>query len=432
MPLRSLAVDFNAFFASCEQQDRPELRGHPVAIVPVLAETTSCIAANYLAKACGVRTGTRIAEARQLCPEIRLIAQRPRLYIDYSRQLRAIIESCIHITSVRSIDEVECDLTATFAPREKALSVAREIKTRIGQEIGPCLTSSIGIAPNWLLAKLATDLQKPDGLVVIDDDDLPQKLLGLKLQDFLGVGAAMEARLRAHGIDTAEQFYAASPALLRGIWGGVEGERMHARLHGAAIPLPPPKKQTIGHSHVLPPTLRTVPRAHAVLHRLLQKAAMRLRQSGHYAGALSLSLDYYDEVSWSDELRCTETQDTLQLTQALNQLWARRPVALRARAPFRVGLVLTRLLPWSAHTPDLFHQARDTARAQLHQAMDTLNQTFGHGSVYFGGAHGVQAAAPMRISFTCIPEPELEEIDPQRARRLRPLTSPHPLQDSLS
>jgi DNA polymerase-4 len=169
-----------------------------------------------------------------------------------------------------------------------------------------------------------------------------------------------------------------------------------------------------------------------VLHRLLQKAAMRLRQSGHYAGALSLSLDYYDDVSWSDELRCTETQDTLQLTQALNQLWARRPVALRARAPFRVGLVLTRLLPWSAHTPDLFHQARDTARAQLHQAMDTLNQTFGHGSVYFGGAHGVQAAAPMRISFTCIPEPELEEIDPQRERRLRPLTSPHPLQDSLS
>ena len=137
----------------------------------------------------------------------------------------------------------------------------------------------------------------------------------------------MEARLRAHGIDTAEQFYAASPGLLRGIWGGVEGERMHARLHGAAIPLPPPKKQTIGHSHVLPPPLRTVPRAHAVLHRLLQKAAMRLRQSGHYAGALSLSLDYYDEVSWSDELRCTETQDTLQLTQALNQLWARRRAA---------------------------------------------------------------------------------------------------------
>ena len=221
MPLRSLAVDFNAFFASCEQQERPELRGHPVAIVPVLAESTSCIAASYLAKARGVRTGTSIAEARQLCPEIRLIAQRPRLYIDYSRQLRAIIESCIHITSVRSIDEVECDLTATFAPREKALAVAREIKTRIGQQIGPCLTSSIGIAPNWLLAKLATDLQKPDGLVVIDDDDLPQKLLGLKLQDFLGVGQAMEARLRAHGIDTTEKLCAASPALLRGIWGGV-------------------------------------------------------------------------------------------------------------------------------------------------------------------------------------------------------------------
>ena len=426
MPLRSLAVDFNSFFASCEQQERPELRGRPLGIVPVLAETTCCIAASHAAKARGVKVGTGLAEARALCPDIRLVPQRPAVYIGYSRRLRAIIESCLHIREVRSIDEVECDLTATFAPRAKALAVAREIKARIAREIGPCLTSSIGIGPNWMLAKMATDLQKPDGLVVIDDADLPQRLLGLKLQDFPGIGANMEFRLRARGIDTVAKLYAAPKAVLRGVWGGIEGERMHARLRGAAIPLPVEKNQTIGHSHVLPPCLRTGPKSLAVLHRLVQKAALRLRHSGHYAGALGLTLDFYDALHWSDELRFNETQDTLRFTEALNRLWARRPAALQRRAPFRVGVVLTRLRLPGGSTPDLFHQARDEARGRLHRAVDTLNQTFGHGSVYFGGAHGVQAAAPMRISYTCIPEPELEEIDPARERRLRPRQPPRP------
>jgi DNA polymerase-4 len=420
MPLRTLAVDFNSFFASCEQQERPELRGKPVGIVPVLAETTGCIAASYPAKARGVRVGTGIAEARLLCPDIILVPQRPKLYIQYHRRLLDVIESCIHVTEKKSIDEVECALTATFAPREKALTVARQIKARIARHIGPCLTSSIGIAPNWMLAKMATDLQKPDGLVVLDDADIPRRLLGLKLQDFLGIGENMEARLLAHGIDTVEKLYAAPKGLLRGVWGGIEGERMHARLRGADIPLPVEKHQTVGHSHVLPPQLRTVPKSHAVLHRLLQKAAMRLRHIGRYAGGLLLLLDYYDETHWSDEIRFNETQDTVALTQALELLWARRPAALQRRAPFRVGVVLTRLLLMSGHTPDLFHHARDAARERLHHAVDTLNQTFGHGSVYFGGAHGVQESAPMRISYTCIPEPELEEIDEARGRRLRP------------
>ena len=81
MALRSLAVDFNSFFASCEQQERPELRGKPIGIVPVLAETTCCIAASYAAKARGVKVGTGIAEARALCPGIVIVPQRPALYI---------------------------------------------------------------------------------------------------------------------------------------------------------------------------------------------------------------------------------------------------------------------------------------------------------------------------------------------------------------
>ena len=136
MPLRCLAVDFNSFFASCEQQEHPRLRGKPLGIVPVVAESTCCIAASYPAKARGVRVGTGLAEARQLCPGIEFIEARPKVYIDYHRRLLAVIESCLHVTEIRSIDEMECDLTATFAPREKALAVAYEIKTQVARRVG--------------------------------------------------------------------------------------------------------------------------------------------------------------------------------------------------------------------------------------------------------------------------------------------------------
>ena len=421
MPLRTLAVDFNSFFASCEQQDVPRLRGKPIGVVPVSGTDSTCIiAASYAAKARGVKMGVSIPDARRLCPGLELVEARPRLYIETHHRLLEAIEACIHVTEVRSIDEVECDLTDTFAPREKALAVAKQIKATVAQRIGPCLTSSIGIAPNWMLAKMATDMQKPDGLTVIEDADIPQRLLGLELQDFLGIGPHMDARLRAKGIDSPAKLYDATKTQLRGIWGSVEGERMHARLRGENVPSPVERNKTIGHSHVLPPALRNQVKSHAVLHRLLQKAAMRLRSIGHYAGGLMVFVGYRDDVKWSDEIRFNETQDTLALTHALNQMWERRPKGVRNRQPMQVGLVLNRLLQMSGHTLDLFDQPGHEARERLGRAVDVLNQTFGHGSVFFGGAFGVTENAPMRISYTCIPKPELEEIDLNRKGRLRP------------
>lgn len=417
MPLRTLAVDFNSYFASCEQQERPELRGRPIGIVPVLADTTCCIAASYAAKQRGVKVGTSIPEARALCPDIVLVQQRPSLYIDYHRRLLAEIEACVHVTTIKSIDEMECDLTATFAPREKALAVARQIKERIARNVGPCLTCSIGLAPNWLLAKLATDMDKPDGLVVLDDADLPQKLLHLAPADICGIGPRMDHRLRAHGIDSVEKLYAATKAELRGIWGGVEGERMHARLRGDLVPLPPSVPRTVGHSHVLAPVRRNDAMARAVLHRMLQKAAMRLRALAHYAGGLSVFVGCSDRSTWEDDIRLTETQDTHALTRALAQVLARRTAPFRS--PVKVGVLLHRLLPMSAHTPELFDREQAAAHERLDEALDTLNRTYGHGTVFLGGAFGVTKDAPMRIAFTRIPTPELEEIDPSKNRRVR-------------
>ncbi len=422
MPLRALAVDFNSFFASVEQQERPELRGKPVGIVPVVAETTGCVAVSIEAKQQGLQRNVRVADARRLCPGIKIIEARPETYINYHRRLAEVIESCVHVTKVASIDEVTCELKGRWAEPARAVALATQIKDKIYREVGPCLRSSIGIAPNWLLAKVASDMQKPDGLVVLNDEDIPAKLLHLKPGDISGIGPNMQRRLTEHGIHTVEELYAASQTELRGLWRGVRGVQMWRLLHGEDQPFFEQQEgQTIGHGHVLPPELRNEASAVAVLHRLLQKAAMRLRDSGLYTGALSVSFGYRDDERWSDELTFNETQDTLVLTHALNQLLARRPRELRAKPPTQVGIMLTRMLASEAHTPDLFDDTgKEKKRGQLFSAMDTLNRALGKNSVYFGGAHGATKYAPMRIAFTRIPRPELEEIDRSLNRRIRP------------
>ncbi|MBL9187209.1 MAG: hypothetical protein JNK23_07010 [Opitutaceae bacterium] len=419
--LRNLAIDFDSFFASVEQQERPELRGKPVGVVPVMAETTGCIAISIEAKKLGLKRNVRVAEARRLCPGIAIVESRPEVYIAYHRRLKAIIESCVPVKKVQSIDELECELTADFghAP-ERARQLALDIKTKLAREAGAHVRCSIGIGPNWFLAKVASDMEKPDGLVVIDDADIPGKLLRLKLTDFCGIGEAMEARLHQAGIDTVAQLYATSAAQLRAIWGSVEGARFHAWMNGGLQEREASQHNTVGHGHVLPPQGRNDATALAVLHRLLQKAAMRLRHTGHYAGALHVSVRYRDGTSWSGDRRFNETQDTLHFTRVLNELWATRPRAHLRLVPIQVGVILADLLEGSAHTGDLFTAETENARARLHSAVDTLNKTFGKNSVYFGGAHGATDYAPMRIAFTRIPEPELEEIDAALGRRLKP------------
>ncbi len=420
--LRALAIDFNSYFASVEQQERPELRGRPLIVVPVLAETTGAIAVSIEAKKLGLQRNARLAEARRLCPGLLIVEARPEVYIRYHRKLKEVVETLIPVTKIQSIDELECALTGDFAQPERARRLARQIKAKIAREVGPCLRSSIGIGPNWFLAKLASDLEKPDGLVLLDDADIPGELIkrNVQLGDFTGIGPNMDTRLRAADIHDVALLYAASRDRLRRVWGSVEGARFHDWLHGGVQKREEPKHSTIGHSHVLPPTQRNGPAALAVLHRLLQKAAMRLRHEGFYAGGLQLTVGYRDDTDWNADLQFNESQDTLLFTQALNELWSRRPRTHQTKAPKHVGVVLLRLLAANLHTADLFENSKEETRTKLFQAVDTLNKALGKNSVYFGGAHGATNYAPMRIAFTRIPDPEIEEIDARMERRVKP------------
>ena len=417
--LRYLTIDFNSFFASVEQQERPELRGKPVGIVPVMAETTGCVAVSLEAKAMGLSRNARVSDARRMCPGIVIVEARPETYINYHRRLKDVIASLVPDIEVQSIDEVTAHLHEML-DRTEAEKLARKIKAKITREVGPLLRSSIGIAPTWLLAKVASDMQKPDGLVILDDEDIPAKLLHLAPGDIAGIGPNIQRRLGEHGITTMAQLYAATMAEFRGIWGGIRGEQIWRLLHGEDLPYFEQKTgQSIGHGHVLPPAKRNHTDGLAVLHRLLQKAAMRLRHSKLYASALSVSVDYTDETHWSDEFQLTETQDTLRLTHALNDLWGKRPAKFSRRTPLRIGVHLTGLIDLKMHTPDLFEEKTEQARGKLFAAVDHLNKVLGKNSVYLGGAHGATKDAPMRIAFTRIPEPEIEEIDRSYEGRLK-------------
>ncbi|SRR5581483_82002 len=404
MSLRSLLVDFNSYFASVEQQLRPELRGRPVAVVPVLADSTCCIAVSYEAKKFGIKTGTRVGLARQICPELEVVEARPPLYVQIHHALLAAIESCIPIEEVLSIDEVRCNLVAKWRQREKAQALGHDIKKKIAKKVGRFLRSSIGIAPNPLLAKVASDMQKPNGLVIIEKADLPHCLYRLELRDFCGIGSRMEKRLRIAGIHTVEQLCAAPRGHLRKIWGGVEGERMFDSLRGEWIVRPPTNKCMLGHSHVLAPEQRNDDAALAVLNRLLQKAAMRLRHDRYFARGMQLFVEFLNTGGYCEEIRFSETQDTIALTRTLQKLWAGRPRV--PQPPLMVGVDLIDLVDEKNYTPPLFPEEK--AKRKLFASIDEINRDLGKNKLYFAGSHAALDAAPMRIAFNRVPKLETE------------------------
>ncbi|WP_394647090.1 type VI secretion protein ImpB [uncultured Sphingomonas sp.] len=414
-PLRWLFLDLNSYFASVEQQVQPALRGRPIIVAPVGSDTTVAIAASVEAKRYGISTGTPVWEARQRCRELIVTPARHERYVAFHQAIVAEIERHIPVTRICSIDEVACRLLDNENSRDQAEALARRIKAGIRDRVGACLTSSIGIAPNRLLAKLASDLQKPDGLVVFEAADLPHALYPLALREIAGIGAKMERRLARDGINDIAQLLARRPRDAGHAWGGTNGDRLWYLLHGVDLPDKPTQSRTIGHSHVLSPGKRGYAAVRLTARRLALKAASRLRRKDYRARLLVLHARFEDDKSvWRTSAKLPATQDSFAMLAILDTLLPR----LRAQEAVHrsgcrmIGVTLAEIEPVAGEQHSLFAHlpaddplARETRGLALSRAMDRINERFGRHAVSVGATHGGRLdRVGTKIAFGRIPD----------------------------
>ncbi len=395
-----LFLDMNAYFASVEQEMRPELRGKPTAVVPVDADTTCCIAASYEAKRYGVKTGTKVGLAKELCPAINIVEARPVRYVEYHHSIIEAVNSVIPVDTVLSIDEMCCRLTGSQRGFEKALRLAKDVKRAINEKAGESLRCSVGLSTNRFLAKVAAEMKKPDGLTVITKNELPEKLYQLDLQDLPGIGEGMRARLKRHGVHSIEQMFKLSERDFAYIWQSVVGRRWWHMIRGEDLAEPETSRKTVGHSHVLPPEMRTEEKTRAVIVRLIHKAAFRLRRLGYVASRMDVKVRYFDrDLRWKKTVKMTKRNDTQSMLEAFSSVWPERP---RGLTPLSVSMTLYDLTPSEGTPYPLF--SREIKRDKVAIAVDSINERYGTNSIYYAPMHGAAESAPMRISFTSIPD----------------------------
>lgn len=391
-PLRVLFLDLNSYFASVEQQEHPELRGKPIAVCPVMADTSFVIAASYEAKKFGVKTGTMIGDAKVMCPGLLLIDASHTIYVSYHNRIVEVAESVLPVDKVCSVDEMRFRLIGEEREPARAIELAHKMKKAIHDKVGECLTSSIGIAPNAFLAKVASDMQKPDGLVLLEAHDLPTKLHDLKLTDFAGINKRMQVRLNAAGIFSAEQMCAAGRQELAAAFGSVVGDRWWFLLRGYEVEHQERGRRSLSHSHVLPPKHRTEEGCREVLLRLMHKAAQRLRGENLWTKGMDVHVGGFKK-SWTVRLRLPPTQDSVTMTEYLLEAWEKRDFL----SPRMVAVTFHDLMTEEAVTPSLFDTSMQ--RGHFSQAMDKLNTKFGKNKVHLAAMEHAQNAAPERIAF---------------------------------
>ena len=428
-PIERLYLDFDSFFATAEQHFNPSLRGQAVGVVPLDSAHTSCIAVSREAKMRGIKTGTKLAEARKALPQMIFVVARPDAYVRLHERILAVIETVLPIAEVRSIDEVVCHLLPSEA-RQGAL-LGERIKSALAAEFSSFLTCSIGMAPTELLAKVAAEIDKPDGLVVLHSTQLPQRLADLRLRDLPGVSIGMQSRLSAAGITDFTKLWNTAPKQARAIWRSVEGERFWNELHGFNAEKPEAVKRMFGHSRILVSGWQTPDRIRSCAHQLLLSAARRLRRADMKATKLTLGFkgggyrsgpkSNKEVLRWSWEASCHPACDdrsfSTMLTDGLK-------VAERARnfKPKAVSVTLHGLTDDMHITGDLFrdHAAVSSAAKRekweaLSVMMDKLRAAHGPGAITMGSHEDVPGGyLGAKIVFGRIPEKEDFNTAPTR------------------
>ncbi len=213
MPRRVIHIDMDAFYASVEQRDRPELRGRPVAVGGPASSRGVVAAASYEARTFGVRSAMPMARAVRLCPGLEIVRPDFQKYRAVSQQVFALYRMVTPLVEPLSLDEAYLDVTENAWNEPLAVNVARRLKAMIRQTTR--LTASAGVAPNKFLAKIASAWRKPDGLTVIAPERVESFLKDLPVEALWGVGPVTARRLREHGIERLVDVRTADPAALR-------------------------------------------------------------------------------------------------------------------------------------------------------------------------------------------------------------------------
>jgi DNA polymerase-4 len=293
MPRTILHADLDAFYASVEQLDRPELRGRPVVVGAPPEARGVVAAASYEARRFGIRSAMPMSRALRLCPQAVQVAPRFERYGEVSRRVMAIFRDVTPLVEPLSLDEAFLDVSEQVAASGGPEALAREIKRRVKEETG--LTVSIGVGANKTVAKIASEMEKPDGLVVVPPGEEARFLAPLPVRALWGVGPRAEEALAEIGIRTIGELAAADAAALNARF-GVRGQwflRMASGLDDRPVETEHERK-SVGAETTFPRDLADGPELRQILGRVADDVARRLRRQGVKARTVVLKLRYSD------------------------------------------------------------------------------------------------------------------------------------------
>ena len=377
-----LHIDMNAFFASVEQRADPALRGRPMAVVGSLHRGV-ILSPSYEARAFGVKTGMTYGEAQRKCPEIVLVPADSAKYSHACERLIEIWQSFTPLVELFSIDEAFLDVTGCDALFGDPVRMAVSIKERTWEEMG--LTCSIGIGPNKLLAKLGSDMQKPDGLVLISTGDAADVLEDLPVKELCGIGPNLTRHLAAMGIHTCGELGRAPLRQLKARF-GIVGERLRAMGSGIdddpVIPLTLQEEEeskSMGHSMTLDEDCSDISLIERHILHLSEKVGRRLRRGMYSGRTVTLTLRYADFHTFSRQRRLRHpVNHGLDIYAAAAALL--REVQLR-QAVRLMGVSVSSLERNAVQMP-LFTDERN--RRFIAEAMDEINDRYGSFTVTWG------------------------------------------------
>ncbi len=387
-----LFLDMNAYFGSVEQQVQPTLRGKPVGITPYMGSTGCIIARSYEAKEWGVNVGDNVASARKKCPKIEIIEARPALYQFYHREILKILEANAPAITALSIDEFMIRLGGRDQTKSGSLLLAKNIKSSL-KNMADFMTCSIGIGPNYFLAKVAGESKKPDGLTLIELKNLEDFYRKIKLRDIPGINFRMERQLAIRGVYTAYNFYLKNfmemSQMLK-----FSGKVWYHRLRGYEVDEFVIKNKTIGHSHVLAPELRTKEKAMSVLEKLATKVAYRLRKEKLWAKGIAVTIGFLRGDGFSDYKHCQIFNDTETMIREIKCLLDR---CKDWRDPLCLSVTTFNLIYTDNKQISIMPEIEKSR--QLSESMDKINDKYGASTIYHASSFYGVDAAPDRISF---------------------------------